>query len=82
MMRSPLNPSQDAAFFRGRLGRPDLPFLVFSFSIIMVLVEDALQRINPRNRLHFEAGRLVVGSHSRAVTQRLVCLPRQPVLLP
>lgn len=47
MMCSPLNPSQDAAFFGGRLGRPDLPFLVFSFSIIMVLTEDALERINP-----------------------------------
>lgn len=46
MMRSPLNPSQNAAFFRGRLGRPDLSFLVFSFSIIMVLI-DALERINP-----------------------------------
>lgn len=46
MMHSPLNPSQNAAFFRGRLGRPDLSFLVFSFSIIMVLI-DALERINP-----------------------------------
>lgn len=40
----PLSPAEDAAFLRGELGRPDLPFLSFSFCILMESIKELLER--------------------------------------
>lgn len=40
----PLTPGEDAAFLRGELGRPDLPFLALSFFILTERIKDLLER--------------------------------------
>lgn len=39
-----VTPGQDAGFLRGDLGRPDLPFLAFSFCIFKEFLKDLLKR--------------------------------------